>query len=72
MTIQEVLGIEKLLTLRNAKEMNLFFPELKQLEYLGEIAQKTSLYKVAVPWNLNRLHDVYSAIIEHQRNIKET
>ena len=68
-TITQLSGIEKLLTLRHAKEMNLFFHESIQLVYLGEIVQKVSLYKVAVPWSLDRLNEVYDTIIQHHSHL---
>jgi len=58
-------GIEKIMALRSAKEMNLFFPESKQLSYLSNIAKQVSLYKVSVPWDLERLDEVYTAIVHH-------
>ena len=70
-TIRELSGVEKFKTLRDAKEMNLFFHELTQLNYLAKVAQTLSVFKVTVPWDLKRLDDVYYAIIQHQRNLKE-
>ena len=67
--ISMLTGVEKFIALRSAKEMNLFFPESKQLNYLGAIAQRLSVYKVTVPWDLNRLNEVYHAILEHHNNL---
>jgi len=63
--IELLSGFEKIIALRNAKEMNLFFPESKQLEYLSNIAKQVSLFKVTVPRDLERLSEVYNAIIKH-------
>jgi len=63
-------GIEKFKSLRDAKEMNLFFHESIQLEYLGKIAQRLSVFKVTVPWDLKRLDEVYHVIVEHYRHLK--
>ena len=64
-TIKELTGIEKFKSLRNAKEMNLFFPESKQLAYLAEIAKEVSVYRVTVPHDLDRLGEVYKMICKH-------
>ncbi|MCK5538062.1 MAG: hypothetical protein KAI79_14650, partial [Bacteroidales bacterium] len=70
-TIKKLSGIEKFKTLRNAKEMNLFFHELTQLRYLTEISQELLVYKVTVPWNIERLNEVYNVMIQHHRKSKE-
>jgi len=65
-------GIEKYQSLRDAKEMNLFFHESTQFNYLSKIAQKLSVFKVMIPWDINRLDEVYDAIILHQYNLKDS
>ena len=70
-TIRELSGIEKFKSLRDAKEMNLFFHELIQLNYLSKIASEVFVFKVTVPWDLKRLKEVYSTIILHQHDLKE-
>jgi hypothetical protein len=67
-TINLLSGIEKIMALRSAKEMNLFFPESKQLAYLGQIAKQISLFKVTVPWDMERLDEVYNNICEHSNS----
>jgi hypothetical protein len=64
-TINLLTGIEKIMALRSAKEMNLFFPESKQLAYLSNIAKQVSLFKVTVPWEMERQNEVYNDIYEH-------
>ncbi|MCK5538275.1 MAG: hypothetical protein KAI79_15720, partial [Bacteroidales bacterium] len=70
-TIRELSGIEKFKSLRDAKEMNLFFHELTQLNYLVKITKGVSVFKVTVPWDLKRLKEVYHSILEHQKSFKE-
>ena len=70
-TIKELSGIEKFKSLRDAKEMNLFFPEKKQLEYLSSIAKKIKVFNVTVPQKLNRLNEVYRAIVLHHSSLKD-
>ncbi len=69
-TIRELLGIEKFKSLRDAKEMNLFFHESTQLDYLSKIASEVSVFKVTVPWDMKRLNEVYNFIIQHHMNLK--
>ena len=38
---------------------------IKQGDSLSNIAKHVILYKVMVPWNLKRLDEVYSAIVQH-------
>ena len=68
--IKQLSGIEKFKSLRDAKEMNLFFHESVQLNYLSKIAQTLAVFKVTVPCDLDRLGEVYSTIIQHQYNLK--
>ena len=63
--IIELKGIEKFKSLRYASETNLFFQKSKRFEYLIQMAKFIPVYKVVVPWNLNRLQEVYGEIILH-------
>jgi hypothetical protein len=67
--IDRLLGIQKIIALRNAKEMNLFFPESEQLDYLAKIARHISLFRVTVPRDLERLDEVYGMICAHSRKM---
>ncbi len=67
--IYPLTGIEKIMALRSAKEMNLFFPESTQLSYLSYIAQQVLLYKVSVPWDKDRLPEVYDALVTHIKTL---
>ena len=67
-TIEPLAGIEKFKSLRDAKEMNLFFHESIQFEYLTKVVQRLSVFRVTVPWDIERLDEVYYAIIKHHRN----
>ena len=68
--VRQLTGIKKFKSLRDAKEMNLFFHESKQLEYLAKIAKEVSVFKVGVPWTMKRLNEVYNFIIQHHTNLK--
>jgi len=67
--IELLFGVKKIIALRNAKEMNLFFPEAKQFDYLSNIAKQVLLFKVTVPRDLERLSEVYNAIIKQIQNL---
>lgn len=68
MNIKQLAGIEKFTLLRAAKEMNLFFNESVQFDYLSKIAKETLVFKVTVPWDIKRLDEVYDAIIQHHKS----
>ena len=70
-TIRRLSGIEKFKSLRDAKEMNLFFHESTQLCYLSKVASEVLVFKVTVPWDLKRLKEVYNTIMLHQYDLKE-
>ena len=69
-TITELKGTEKFISLRYASEMNLFFQKQKRFEYLMKMAKKVPVFKVKVPWDLERLDEVHDAICKHSRNVK--
>ncbi len=69
--IDELQGIDKFISLRHASEMNLFFHKVKRFEYLMEMAKVVPVFIVSVPWDLNRLNEVYKIIVQHSKNIKE-
>ncbi len=68
--ITELQGIEKFKTLRYASEMNIFFLKPKRFEFLMNMANEVAVYKVGVPWNIEKLSEVYSVICEHNKGFK--
>lgn len=68
--ILEVHGVEKFKSLRYASEMNLFFQKSKRFEFLMKMANMVHVYKVSVPWDMERLDDVYKKIVEHAQQLK--
>ena len=68
--ITEIKGIEKFASLRYSSETNLYFQKPKRFEYLMKMAKSVPVYKVKVPWKIERLIDVYHAIVKHSQNIK--
>ena len=67
--IIELLGIEKFKALRYSSDIN--FSSLKQerFAYLSRVAELVPVYQITVPWDLQRLHEVHDAIVQHSRKI---
>ncbi len=68
--IRELTGMEKFISLRYASEINLSFLKPKRFKFLMKIANMVPVYKVTVPWNLERLIEVHNQIIKHSKNIQ--
>ena len=67
--ITQINGVEKFKTLRYASEMNMFFLKVKRFEYLMKMANVVPVYKVTVPWDMERLKEVHSLICQHSKGI---
>ncbi len=63
--INEIFGVEKFKTLRYRSELNLFFLKSKRFTFLANLAKVVPVYKVTVPWDMERLPEVYDTIIKH-------
>jgi len=63
--INEIFGVEKFKTLRYRSELNLSFLKSKRFAFLANLAKVVPVYKVTVPWNMERLPEVYDTIIKH-------
>ena len=68
--IIELQGVEKFKTLRYASEINISFLKVKRFTYLMRFANIVPLYKVCIPWDMERLDEVYSHIVEHTKSLK--
>ncbi len=66
--ITELSGIEKFTALRHASEMNFSFLKPKRFDYLMHMAANVPLFRVYVPWDIDRLSEVYNAIVTHTDN----
>lgn len=51
--------------LRYNSEMNLFFLKSHSFDLLSRLANSVRLFRVSVPWNLERLDEVRRMIVEH-------
>lgn len=63
--IIELSGIEKFKALRYSSEYNLSFLKTKRFAYLTRLTKAVPVYKVTVPWELERLGEVYKKIVKH-------
>jgi len=68
--IEERHGIEKFKSLRYASEMNIFFFKEKRFKLLTKMANTIPVYQVTIPWDLERLNEVYMQIREHIQQLK--
>ena len=66
--IIELSGIEKFTALRYASEMNFSFLKPKRFDFLTHLAANVPLFRVHVPWDIDRLSEVYNAIVTHTNN----
>ena len=67
--ISELSGIEKFKSLRYSSEINLSFLKVKRFTFLSRLAKVVPVYKVIVPWDMERLDEVYAAIVTHSRTL---
>ena len=69
-TIAELTGIEKFISLRQASEFNLSFQKTKRFEFLMKMAKSVPVFKVKVPWDLERMGEVYRSVVQHSKSLK--
>lgn len=67
--IVELRGIEKFKSLKYASELNINFQKAKRFKYLMKMTNTVSVYKITVPWDLERPDEVYKAITSHSRSL---
>ena len=61
--IEEVFGIEKFRILKFSTEIDLPINLKSRFEMLSKIANNVKLYNISIPWDLNRLEEVYEKIV---------
>ena len=69
-TITELTGTQKFISLRYASDINLFFLKPKRFEFLMQMANKVPVYQVTVPWDMEKLITVHDQIVMHSNNIQ--
>jgi hypothetical protein len=67
--ITELQGIEKYKSLHYADLMSLFFLRPKKLSFLMRMAKGVPVLKVTVPWDIDRLDELYESIVEYTEKI---
>lgn len=68
--INEINGIEKFIALRYATDIDLQVNKKHRFEMLSKIANKIKVYNIKIPWDLDRLEEVYQSIIKHNKKVK--
>lgn len=65
--INEITGINKFTALRYATDIDLQVNKKSRFEMLSKIANTIKVYNISIPWNIDRLEEVYQTIIEHNK-----
>jgi hypothetical protein len=65
----EIHGIEKFQILKKSTEFDFDFLFKQNSKYLAKMSNTIKIYYVTIPWNLNRLEEVYKKIVQHQKEI---
>ncbi|MDF1884374.1 hypothetical protein JHD49_10515 [Sulfurimonas sp. SAG-AH-194-C21] len=67
--IVELKGIEKFTHIYQNSEIAFLLEFSDQMNYLGSLAKKVSVFSISIPWDLTRLEEVYTKIIQHQNTL---
>jgi hypothetical protein len=65
--IEELKGIEKFKSFYYSSFLNISFMKKNRFDFFTDIAKLVPVYRVVVPWDIERLDEVYNAIIEHNK-----
>lgn len=52
-----------------ANDVNFHFLKKPHFKYIAKMADSVRVYKVSVPWDIDRLPDVYEGIVRHSRSL---
>ena len=63
-TIEEVKGIEKFKALHHSVFIEFPFRKEERFRFFGKMAQAVPVYTITVPWDLERLEEVYTVITD--------
>ncbi len=58
-------GIEKFKAFHYSAFINFDFMKKERFEFFSEMSKHIPVYRVTVPWNIERLDEVYDAIIQN-------
>ena len=67
--IDEMTGMEKFYVLRLSSQFNLSFQKKERFEDLMRISNSVNMFRIKVPWDMDRLPEVYKAIVKHTEEI---
>lgn len=67
--IDEMSGMEKFYLLRLSSQFNLSFQKEKQFAYLMRISNSVRMFRIKIPWDIDRLPEVHKAIEKHIEKI---
>ena len=65
--IEEVKGIEKYKAFHFSTFINFDFHKAHRFQLLSDMAKHIPVYKVIVPWNIDRLNEVHFSIVKHTK-----
>jgi len=68
--ITELKGIEKFKALHKSIFIDFYFMKKKHFEFLTEMAKNIFIFEITVPWDMERLEEVYEAICTHTNSLK--
>jgi len=63
--IHELKGIEKFKAFHYSAFINFDFMKKERFEFFTEMAKYVPVYQINIPWDLQRLSEVYDAIVKH-------
>ncbi|MDQ7084723.1 MAG: hypothetical protein Q9M36_07235 [Sulfurovum sp.] len=64
-TIIELYGVEKFKALHTGDFIHFNFLKKAHLAYIAQMAQAIPVYQIQIPWDKERLSEVYQAILTH-------
>lgn len=70
-TINEIKGIEKFKNLRLSSQINIEFLKAKRFEHLTDLGRYVPMFEVNVPWDIERLDEVYDSIQKHIKYLNQ-
>lgn len=66
-SISELKGLKKFEVLRYSTEMDIYVNKVKRFEYISRLANKLKVYEIKIPRDLEKLQEVYDAIVQHTK-----
>ena len=67
--IDEMTGMEKFYLLRLSSQFNLSFQKKERFEELMSISKSVRMFRIKIPWDIDRLPEVHKAIVKHIEEI---